>query len=118
MEVEGADKDKTAFGTKSGLYRFVRMPFGISNAPGTFQRPMDAVLPGLLWVCALVYLDDVVVFSHGSVERHVVDVAAVLERLDQARMTLKASKCTFGAYSVDYLGHHRGQDGVRPCNDS
>lgn len=80
VEVEEADKDKTAFAIRCGLYRFVRMLFGLSNAAGTFQRLLDAVLRGLLWVCALVYLDDVVIFSCCGIGRRVVEVAAVLER--------------------------------------
>ncbi|KAG6619339.1 Gag-pol fusion protein [Phytophthora cinnamomi] len=60
-------KDKTGFVTRQGLFRFVRMPFGLANAPGTFQRMMDAVLRGLAWKRCLVYLDDVIVFSSGTV---------------------------------------------------
>lgn len=112
VEVEDGDKDNTAFATRRGLYRFDCIPFGLSNALGMFQRLMDAVLRGL-WVCALVYLDDVIVFFLGSIEWHVVEVAAVLERLDMAFMTLNVSKCTVGATSIEYLSHHLGPDGVR-----
>lgn len=69
---------------------------------------MEAVLRGLLWICALAYLDDVVVFSRGGIERHVVEVVAVLERLDQAGMTIKSGKCTFRSTSIEYLRHHLG----------
>jgi hypothetical protein len=69
------DRDKTAFTTKQGLYRFVRMPFGLTNAPSTFQRMMNGVLRGLMWTTCLVYLDDIVVFTRGGVERHVLELA-------------------------------------------
>lgn len=83
------DQDKAAFVTRNGLFKFVRMPFGLSNAPSTFQRLMDCVLRGLLWVCCLVYLDDIIVFSRGGIERHAVEVATVLARLEDAGLTVK-----------------------------
>ncbi|KAE9357759.1 hypothetical protein PF008_g3016 [Phytophthora fragariae] len=108
------DRDKTAFTTKKGLYRFVRMPFGLTNAPSTFQRMMNGVLRGLTWTTCLVYLDDIVIFTRGGIERHVVEVANVLERLSAAGLTLKLKKCTFATKSMDYLGHELSSDGVRP----
>ncbi|KAE9216132.1 hypothetical protein PF005_g9177 [Phytophthora fragariae] len=89
------DRDKTAFVTRQGLFRFMRMPFGLANAPGTFQRMVDAVLRGLTWQTCLVYLDDVIVFSRGGVGQHVVELAMVLERLSNAGLSLKTKKCSF-----------------------
>ncbi|GMF35976.1 unnamed protein product [Phytophthora lilii] len=82
------------------------MPFGLANAPGTFQRMMDAVLRGLTWQCCLVYLDDVIIFSKGGVARHVVELAAVLERLKGAGLSLKASKSVrpFGRFLQTEFG--------------
>jgi hypothetical protein len=108
------DRDKTAFTTKRGLYRFKRMPFGLMNAPSTFQRMMNGVLRGLTWLTCLVYLDDIVVFTRGGIERHVVEVAAVLERLRVASLTLKLNKCLFATRSIEYLGHELSEEGVRP----
>jgi hypothetical protein len=108
------DRDKTVFVTRKGLFRFVRMPFGLANAPGTFQRMMDAVMRGLTWQCCLVYLDDVIIFTKGSVARHVVELAAVLERLSSAGLSLKAKKCSFGTTRLAYLGHELDADGIRP----
>ncbi|KAE8980862.1 hypothetical protein PR002_g23987 [Phytophthora rubi] len=109
-----ADRDKTAFTTKKGLYRFIRMPFGLMNAPSTFQRLMNGVLRGLTWVTCLVYLDDIVVFTRGGIERHVIELASVLERLSAAGLTLKLKKCVFATTSMEYLGHELSCDGVRP----
>lgn len=112
--VRNDDKEKTAFTTREGLYQFVRMPFGLTNAPGTFQRMMDCILRGLLWVCCLVYLDDIIVYSRGSIGRHALELAAVLDRLAQAGVTLNLKKCQFAAPSIEYLGHELGRDGIRP----
>ena len=57
------DKPKTAFITRNGMYEFNVMPFGLCNAPGTFQRCMDNVLKDILWKNVLVYLDDVNIYS-------------------------------------------------------
>jgi hypothetical protein len=108
------DRDKTGFVTRKGLFRFVRMPFGLANAPGTFQRMMDAVLRGLTWQCCLVYLDDVISFTKGGVTRHVIELAAVLERLSKAGLSLKAAKRSFGTTRLEYLGHELDADGIRP----
>ena len=61
VEVEPSDKQKTAFCTPEGLYEFNVMPFGLCNAPATFQRLMDMVLAGIQWSSCLVYLDDIIV---------------------------------------------------------
>lgn len=116
IRVAERDKDKTAFTTKLGLYRFLRMPFGMMNAPSTFQRMMNGVLRGLNWLSCLVYLDDIVIFTRGGIERHVVDVATVLERLSTAGLTLKLKKCHFAATSMEYLGHELSSEGVRPVS--
>ncbi len=63
VPVAEADTCKTAFVTPDGLYEFVRLPFGLNNAPSTFQRLIDRVLARLKWQMCLVYLDDVLVFG-------------------------------------------------------
>ncbi|KAE8889975.1 hypothetical protein PF005_g20423 [Phytophthora fragariae] len=112
--VAAADRDKTGFVTRQGLFRFIRMHFGLANAPETFQRMMNATLRGLTWQSRLVYLDDVILFSKGGMERHVVELAAVMERLANAGFSLKASKCSFATERLGYLGHELDADGVRP----
>ena len=61
--MDAADRKKTAFASRHGLFEFQVMPFGLCNAPGTFQRPMGFVLAGLQWQTCLVYLDDVIVYG-------------------------------------------------------
>ncbi|KAE8976626.1 hypothetical protein PR001_g25365, partial [Phytophthora rubi] len=96
-----------------GARRFTSLDLHAANAPGTFQRMMDATLRGLTWQSCLVYLDDVIVFSKGGMERHVVELAAVVERLANAGLSLKASKCSFATERLEYLGHELDADGVR-----
>ena len=62
-------KEKTAFATSQGLYQFKVLPFGLCNAPSTFERLMERVLQGLRWQMLLVYLNDVIIFSH-SIDEH------------------------------------------------
>ena len=63
VEMEPADREKTAFATPFGLHQFRVMPFGLCNAPSTFQRLMELVLAGLHWSTCLVYLDDIIIYS-------------------------------------------------------
>ena len=65
-QVPVAEKDipKTAFVTKYGLYEFTKMPFGLPTAPQTYEHLLELTLSGLQWSLCLIYLDDVIVFSH------------------------------------------------------
>ncbi|GMF24511.1 unnamed protein product [Phytophthora fragariaefolia] len=110
------DKPKTGFTTRRGLFQLRRMPFGLCNAPSTFQRLMNCVLRGLTWICCLVYLDDVTVFTKGTMARHVVELAVVLERLTEAGLSLKATKCSFATTSMEYLGHDLTPAGIKPTD--
>jgi RNase H-like domain found in reverse transcriptase/Reverse transcriptase (RNA-dependent DNA polymerase)/Integrase zinc binding domain/Integrase core domain/Chromo (CHRromatin Organisation MOdifier) domain/Retroviral aspartyl protease len=98
------DRDKTTFCSHAGTYRFLRMPFGLRNAPATFQRAIDIVLSGLKWKTCLVYLDDVIVYST-SKEAHYGHLREVLSTLAQSGLSLKLAKCHFFKDTVDYLGH-------------
>ena len=106
-------KEKTAFITDQGLFQFNVMSFGLTNAPTTFQRYMDAVLAGLKWNTLLVYIDDILVFSP-TFEDHVKDVENVFNRLLEANITLKATKCNLFQKELLYLGHIISADGLRP----
>ncbi|GMF50206.1 unnamed protein product [Phytophthora fragariaefolia] len=108
------DKDKTEFVTRQGLFRFARMPFGLANAPGTFQRMMDAVVRGLTWGSCLVYQNDVIIFSGGEGSRHVVEKAAVMDRLATAGLPSQPKKCSFAMEKLGYLGHQLDAEGIWP----
>eukprot|EP00731_Ephydatia_muelleri_P004975 Em0002g1151a len=88
------------------------MPFGLCNAPATFQRLMERVLAGLHWMTCLVYLDDIIIFSR-SVETHVKQLKEVLERLKIAGLKIRPKKCHLLQTSVQYLGHVISAEGIR-----
>ena len=96
------DKHLTAFTCNSGAWQCVRLPFGLCDAPATFQRAMDTILAGVKWQICLVYLDDAIVFSR-SPEGHLQHPDEVLTRLETAEVTLKTVKCHFFQKEVEYL---------------
>ena len=106
-------RDKTAFTTHKGLYEFQRMPFGLCNAPATFQRVMQSVLAGLEWKCCYVYIDDILVAS-STFEEHLEHLRAVLLRLRKAGLRLKPKKCKLLQKEVFFLGHILSQEGIKP----
>ena len=106
------DKEKTAFNTPGlGLFQYNVMPFGLCNAPSTFQRLIDNVLGQLKWSVALVYLDDTVVFSK-TFEEHLVNLSLVFEAFRKSNLTLKPTKCNFADSKLDFLGHVISANGV------
>ena len=111
VAMEPTAREKTAFTTYSGLYEFCRMPFGLVNAPATFQRLMEIVLHGLVRHSCLVYLDDVLVMG-STIEEHNTNLAEVLDRIRRAGLRLKPRKCKFAQESVAYLGHVVTANGV------
>eukprot|EP00794_Sanderia_malayensis_P005886 gene5886-biopygen4888 len=106
-----SDIEKTAFMTHHGHWEFRVMPFGMANAPATFQRLMDLVLSGLHWTHCLVYLDDIVVFA-ATEEEHMRRLDLVLERIAKAGLTVKPSKCQWLQRQVKFLGHIVFSEGV------
>jgi len=90
------DRDKTAFRTRSGQYRWRVMPFGLVNAPATFQRFMDTVLMGLTPEFALVYIDDVVIFTKGDFDDHLAHLERVMQAFEKrGPIHLSLTKCQF-----------------------
>ena len=113
VELDPQAREKTAFITHAGLYEFITMPFGLCNAPSTFQRLMECVLRGLTWQIALIYLDDVLVYSR-TFEEHLKHLRLVFDRFREAGLKLKPTKCNFGQSRVNYLGHVITPDGLQP----
>ena len=111
VEVAPEDQPKTAFTTPEGLYQFKVMPFGLCNAPATFQRLMDRVLSGLKWSSCLVYFDDIIVVGT-TFQEHLHHLTSVLTRLRGAGLKLKPKKCTLCRQQVTFLGHVVSTDGV------
>ena len=111
IPVAAADISKTAFVCHKSLFEFVRMPFGLCNAPGIFRWTMERVLYGLVGEICLVYLDDVVVFGKTK-EKHAENWRIILERFRDHNLTLKPSKCSFSKVSLKLLGYIVGADGI------
>ncbi|BHF74590.1 hypothetical protein SprV_0501767600 [Sparganum proliferum] len=104
VEVRPSDGEKTAFAVPSGLYEFETMPFGLANAPSTFQRLMNQVLAQLIPTSCLVYMDDIIVLGK-DFDSHLKNIRAVFNSLRQAGLTLKPSKCIFIKSRMKFLGH-------------
>ena len=103
----------TAFVTPWGLHEWVRVPFGLKNAPAAYQRCMENILDGLNHVICEVYLDDIIVYSKTFAE-HIVNLKTVLQRLQQHGVKLKPAKCHLFQKEVRYLGRVVTADGYRP----
>ena len=113
VEVAEQDRDKTAFTTQEGLFQFKVMPFGLCNAPATFQRLMNLVLAGVQWSECLVYLDDIIVLGR-SFEEHLQNLSVVLQKLKCANLRLKLPKCAFEGGSIPRTQGLHGGSVYRP----
>ncbi|UYV85104.1 K02A2.6-like [Cordylochernes scorpioides] len=113
IEVDEADREKTAFITPDGLYEFKVMPFGLCNAPATFERMMDTLMRGLKWSMCLCYLGDIIVFSP-TFDEHVRRLELVLRCLSKAGLVLNPDKCLFGTKRLSIFGHLVDGEGVHP----
>ncbi|MEM1007407.1 MAG: RNase H-like domain-containing protein [Myxococcota bacterium] len=107
------DRHKCAFITPRGLWTWLRMPYGLKNAPSTFCRLMDYVFAGFGSNWLTYYVDDLCV-SSDSFAQHLEHLRLLFTRLRQANLTLKASKCTFATDSIQFLGFTVGADGITP----
>lgn len=116
IEMHPDDIEKTAFSVENGHYEFLRMPFGLKNAPSTFQRVMDDVLRGLQNEICVVYLDDIIVFGT-SLQEHLDRLKLVFTRLREANFKVQLDKCEFLQREVAYLGHIVTPEGVKPNPD-
>ena len=107
------DKDsikKTAFVAPFAKYEYLKVPFGLAQAPAFFQNFMNKVLNGLKFT--LTYLDDVIIFRE-TAEQHLKCIKIVLTRLKQANLKLKKSSCAFFKKELHYPGHLLTTDGIK-----
>ena len=104
IELDPSAREKTAFVMHNSLYEFLVMPFGLTNSGASFQRLMGHILRGLEYRFALIYIDDITIFSK-SVEEHLIHLEEVFRRLREANVKLNPKKCSFVRQKVEYLGH-------------
>ncbi len=116
VELDDDAAKKSAFSTSSGLYEWKVLPFGLCNAPSTFERLMENVLSGLHWEILLIYLDDVIVFG-SSIEEMITKLETVFQRFRGANLKLKPSKCALFRKEVKYLGHVVSSSGIHTDPD-
>ena len=111
MELSPEARAKSAFVTPLDKFEFTRCPFGLSQAPAYFQRLMNQVIKGLPF--AFVYLDDVLIHSP-DIETHLKHIRILFQRLREADLKLKDSKCNYFKTHVQYLGHLVSGNGIKP----
>ena len=107
------DVPKTAFRTPLGHFQYLVLPFGLTNAPATFQSTMNELFRVHLGKLVLVYLDDILVYSR-TPDEHVTHVKEVLDILRNNKLFAKMKKCQFMTSELLYLGHVIGEHGVKP----
>ncbi|GBG72717.1 hypothetical protein CBR_g12285 [Chara braunii] len=114
-QIEMAEEEvhKTASKTRYGTYEYLVMPFGLCNAPGTFQTEMHRIFRPYLDKFMVVYLDDILVFSRTARE-HAEHLALILQALRDSQYKINREKSSFGVPSVIYLGHVISGDGLAP----
>lgn len=113
IEMDPDSIEKTAFTVNNGHYEYLRMPFGLKNAPATFQRMMDEVLKEYLYKFCFVYMDDVVIFSK-SLQEHLQHIKLIFQRLKEVNLKIQLDKSEFLCKEVAFLGHVITPEGIKP----
>ena len=113
IKVAAEDQHKTAFTTPMGLYEHIRMPFGLSNSPATFQRLMTNIFREDILDIMFVYLDDIIIYS-STAEEHMSRMEHVFSRLAKHGLKIRLEKCSFLQRQVKFLGHLVSAKGVEP----
>ena len=112
--LEDDSKKYVVINTSKGLFRYTRLPYGISSAPGIFQREMEHLFQGIPNV--VVYLDDILIAGEDE-QSHLRILDKVLARLAESGLRVKQDKCVFMAPSVSFLGYQIDADGIHPLKD-
>jgi Reverse transcriptase (RNA-dependent DNA polymerase) len=104
IKMHPTDIIKTVFRTHEGHFKYMVMPFVLTNAPATFQALMNQVFKPYLRKFILVFFDDILIYSTYMLT-HKQHLILVLQKLQEHQLFAKLSKCAFGVFEIDYLGH-------------
>lgn len=107
------DIEKTAFSINNGKYEFLRLPFGLKNAPSIFQRVMDDVLRDYIGKICYVYIDDIIIFGK-TIEEHLNNLETILQVLRNANFKIQPDKSEFIKTEVEFLGFIVSENGLKP----
>lgn len=113
IPMKSSDIPKTAFSTMNGKFEFLRLPFGLKNAPAIFQRMIDDVLKEYIGKKCYVYIDDIIVFGRNE-EEHLANVDTIFRRLEEANLKVNIEKTHFMQTEVEFLGYIVSADGIKP----
>lgn len=116
IEVHPNSVEKTAFTVPNGHFEYTRMPFGLKNAPATFQRMMDEVLREFLYQFCFVYMDDVIIFSK-SLQDHLIHIKRIFKKFREVNLKIQLDKSEFLSREVAFLGHVITPEGIKPNPD-
>lgn len=116
IRIQPEDVPKTAFNTRYGKFEFLVLPFGLCNSPPSFQKWMNSLLGDYIDSFALVYLDDVLIYSK-TLEDHKKHVRQVLERFEKEKLIVNKSKCHFSQRSLTFLGFEISSKGILPSKE-
>ncbi|XP_037424582.1 uncharacterized protein LOC119289334 [Triticum dicoccoides] len=112
IRIVPGEEHKTAFKVHHGLYEFRVIPFGLTNAPASFQAAMNKLFAHLLRKYVLVFMDDILIFS-ATLEEHLQHLQEVFRILHENQFYVKMSKCSFAQQELEYLGHIISAEGVK-----
>ncbi|UYV78936.1 K02A2.6-like, partial [Cordylochernes scorpioides] len=113
VEIHPDSVEKTAFITNDGHYEFLVMPFGLKNAPSTFQRIIQHIIGNLLWNGVCNYQDDILIYS-STFKDHIELLKKIFDKLKENNIKLKLKKCSFAKQEIRYLGHIIGHNKIKP----
>lgn len=112
-EIEEHHRERTAFTVGPlGFYEYIKMPFGLSNSPATYQRLMEEILGDYNMTICVIYLDDLIIFAD-TFKEHLIRLDKILTRLKEHKVKLSPEKCYFIQTSVSFLGHIVSGEGIQ-----